>query len=424
MSTVDSHHIWICGAGLVSSLGLDIETVGQKLEDGQSGLSLQDQFDGDIFASPLCAPVQGFKANAYLKNRKNLKLMSRSVRLGMGAIRLAMDNTEFDANDIDPDRFGVVVGAGLALGRSQDLVAGIKQSFVDGQFNSQKFGEVGMRAINPLWLLKGLSNNVLGFATAELDARGFNQNYCNSGISGLQAVGEAFWALKEGRADRLVAGGSDCAIDPFHYAGFSRLKALSSAHSPEGVRSFHTHRDGFVLGEGAAYFVLERELNDRSRHQRLARILSVSTMTCARNPLGGEAEVVTRCIARACAQAGITPRDIGGIIAHGNGSKRFDKIEAQGIEAAFGAHCPPVTTNKPQLGHTIAASGPISLACALHAGRVGRLPAIANLTEIDPECSGIDLVKDTPRSISTPIFLIMSAGLGGQVSCLIVEVLK
>lgn len=342
----------------------------------------------------------------------------------MGAIRLAMNSADFDSDGIDPDRFGVVVGAGLALGRSQDLVAGIKQSFVDGQFSSRKFGEVGMRAINPLWLLKGLSNNVLGFATAELDARGFNQNYCNSGISGLQAVGEAFWALKEGRADRLVAGGSDCAIDPFHYAGFSRLKALSNARSPDKARSFHTHRDGFVLGEGAAYFVLEREVSDRSRHPRLARVLSISTMTSASDPLGGDAEIVQRCIERACQQAGIAPRDIGAVIAHGNGSKRFDRIEAQGIEAAFGADCPPVTTNKPQLGHTIAASGPLSIACALHAGRVGRLPAIANLTDIDPECSGIDLVTGVPRSISTPVILIISAGLGGQVSCLIMEVLK
>ena len=70
---MDSNHVWICGAGLVSSLGLDVETVGQRLEDGESGVRLQDQFDGEIFASPLCAPVQNFKANAYLKNRKNLK---------------------------------------------------------------------------------------------------------------------------------------------------------------------------------------------------------------------------------------------------------------------------------------------------------------------------------------------------------------
>jgi 3-oxoacyl-[acyl-carrier-protein] synthase II len=424
LSKLDSDSIWICGAGIVSSLGLDIEAVGQQLEQGASGLRIQDQFEGEIFGSPLCAPVQDFKANAYVKNRKNLKLMSRSVRLGMGAIRLAVDSTQHVLDDIDPDRFGVVVGAGLALGRSKDLVAGIKQSFEDGRFNNRRFGEVGMRAINPLWLLKGLSNNVLGFATAELDARGFNQNYCNSGISGLQAVGEAFWALREGRADVLIAGGSDCAIDPFHFAGFSRLKALSSAQQPSEARSFDSKRDGFVLGEGAAYFVMQRTVDDHSTHQRLAKVLGVSTMTCSQNPLGGEPEIIKACIERSCRQAGVEIQDVGAIIAHGNGSKRFDRVEAQGIEAAFGKHCPPVTTNKPQLGHTIAASGPLSIACALHAGRVGRLPAVANLTEIDPECSGIDLVTGAPRPLSNSVILIMSAGLGGQVSCLIVEVLK
>jgi 3-oxoacyl-[acyl-carrier-protein] synthase II len=424
LSKLDSDDVWICGAGIVSSLGLDIEAVGQQLEQSASGLGIQDQFEGEIFGSPMCAAVQSFKANAYVKNRKNLKLMSRSVRLGMGAIRLATDTAPHVLEEVDPDRLGVVVGAGLALGRSKDLVAGIKQSFVDGHFNNNRFGEVGMRAINPLWLLKGLSNNVLGFATAELDARGFNQNYCNSGISGLQAVGEAFWALREDRADVLVAGGSDCAIDPFHFAGFSRLKALSSAQQPSEARSFDCQRDGFVLGEGAAYFVMQRTIDDHAKYQRLAKVLGVCTMTCSQNPLGGQPEIIKACIERCCQQAGIDLQDIGAIIAHGNGSKRFDRVEAQGIEAAFGKYCPPVTTNKPQLGHTIAASGPLSIACALHAGRVGRLPAIANLTEVDPECSGIDLVTGEPRSISTSKILVMSAGLGGQVSCLIIEVIK
>ena len=260
--------VWICGAGVVSALGLDINTIGERLENGESGIRPQHQFDAEVFSNSLAAEVQNFKANAYVKQRKNLKLMSRSVRLGMGAIRLAVDDYQLDETQpVDPDRFGVVVGAGIALGQSRDLVAGIKQSFVDDEFCSARFGEVGMRAINPLWLLKGLSNNVLGFATAELDARGFNQNYCNSGISGLQAIGEAFWALRERRADLLVAGGSDGTVDPFHFAGFSRIRALSSAKTAEQVRPFDEERDGFVLGEGAAYFALQRAADARQQNR-------------------------------------------------------------------------------------------------------------------------------------------------------------
>ena len=186
---VDSE-IWICGVGIVSALGLDLPTIGRRLEQGDSGIKPLDQFDAEVFSNGLAAQVEDFKANAYVKQRKNLKLMSRGVRLGMAAIRLATDDYELESSGVDPDRLGVVVGAGIALGQSKDLIAGIKQSFIDDEFSTARFGEVGMRAINPLWLLKGLSNNVLGFATAELDARGFNQNYCNSGISGLQAIGE------------------------------------------------------------------------------------------------------------------------------------------------------------------------------------------------------------------------------------------
>ena len=165
MKPLQSPPICIYGAGLVSSLGKDLQTVGRKLEAGETGLSLQDEFDGALFANQLCGRVSNFKANAYLKNRKNLKLMSRSVRLGMGAIRLALDEANLHNEHVDPDKFGVIVGAGLALGQSKDLIAGIRQSFENDTFSSARFGEVGMRAINPLWLLKGLSNNVLGFAT-------------------------------------------------------------------------------------------------------------------------------------------------------------------------------------------------------------------------------------------------------------------
>lgn len=421
----EKHHdeIWICSAGIVSALGLDLDTVGARLEQGQSAVKVQNQFNADMFTNTLAAQVETFKANAYVKQRKNLKLMSRSVRLGLGAIRLATDQYGLESAQIDPDRLGVVVGAGVALGQSRDLIAGIKQSFVNDTFSSEKFGEVGMRAINPLWLLKGLSNNVLGFATAELDARGFNQNYCNSGIAGLQAIGEAFWALRERRADVLVAGGSDSAVDPFHFAGFSRLRALSAATSATEVRPFDERRDGFVLGEGAAYFVLERA-NDARKNERtgLARILSTATATCSEQPLESDPKVLAQCISRCIKSGNLSPGDVGGIIAHGNGSRRFDLVEARAIELVFGDGCPPVTTNKAQLGHTIAASGPLSLACGLYAGKVGKLPAIPTLKDVAPDCSGINLVKDGSATLTTPVLLVITAGLGGQLSCLLMEV--
>ena len=420
-----NEEIWICGSGLVSPLGLDLTTVGQRLEDGENALSEQTQFDGDVFGSPLCAAVQGYKANAYVKNRKNLKLMSRAVRLGMGAIHLAATDAHLHERPENPERLGIIVGAGIALGQSRDLVAGIRQSFEGGIFSSARFGEVGPRAINPLWLLKGLSNNTLGFATAELDARGFNQNYCNSGVSGLQAIGEAFWALREGRADTLIAGGSDSAIDPFHYAGFSRLRALSSAMSAEAVRPFDERRDGFVLGEGAAYFVLKKRkdaLADALPVQ--ARILGSANMTAALQPLQSDPDIVAACIRRCLKNAQLDVTDVGGIIAHGNGSRRYDSVEARGINAVFGDHCPPVTTNKAQLGHSIAASGPISLAVAIYAGRTKRLPAIPNVEVICPDCEGINLTIGAAKPMANSVVLVLAAGLGGQVSSLLLEVIS
>ena len=423
LAQTSENEIWICGAGIVSALGKDLETLGTALESGATGIKPVADFNTEVFSTSLGAQIDSFKANAYVKQRKNLKLMSRSVRLGMAAIRLACDSADGLVEDALPERRGVVVGAGIALGQSRDLVAGIRQSFVDGRFDSAQFGEVGMRAINPLWLLKGLSNNVLGFATAEIDARGFNQNYCNSGISGLQAISEACWALRENRADILIAGGSDATVDPFHFAGFSRLRALSSAKEAHQIRPFDDRRDGFVLGEGAAYFVLQRaEDAKRNGKKGLARVLGSSTMTCPNKPLESDPGILAQCLRRCIETADVPLDSVGAIIAHGNGSRRFDQVEAEAINLVFGSNGPPVTTNKAQLGHTIAASGPLSVAAALYAGRVGRLPAVPNASQFDEFSGEINLVHTKACSLNTSRILVITAGLGGQLSCLLMEV--
>ena len=145
-------------------------------------------------------------------------------------------------------------------------------------------------------------------------------------------------------------------------------------------------------------------------------------MTCSQRPLESDPEILAQCIQRCLRNSARSAGDIGGIIAHGNGSLRFDLVEAKAIEMVFGSQCPPVTTNKAQLGHTIAASGPLSLACGLYAGKVGRLPAVKNLRKVAPELSGINLVHGDPLSLKTPNILVITAGLGGQLSCLLMEV--
>ena len=251
--------IAITGVGLASPLGHSKDELFDALCQGQSAIDTIDRFPVDVFPCQVGAIVKDFKARDWVSNRKNLKLMSTAVRLGMAGVKRAWADAGLTSDSVDPERLGLFVGAGTAVGRTEDLIPAIRNATVDNIFDTGAFGAEGLHSINPLWLLKGLSNNILGFASGDLNAQGPNQNYCNSGVSGLQAIGEAAWSLIEGTGDAIIAGGADSAVNPLHFTGFGRLRALTTKKGPDAVRPFDVEHCGFAPSEGSAFFVLERE---------------------------------------------------------------------------------------------------------------------------------------------------------------------
>ena len=157
--------------------------------------------------------VPDFRARAYVDNRKNLKLMSRAVRLGISAVRLAFSEAE-DWESVPAPRRGMFVGSTPGGGDLQDLLPALEAGTgPDGELDMARFGTEGYRLIHPLWLVKGLSNNVLGFASATHDLQGVNANYCDNDLSGLIALHEGWAAVAEGRAELVVAGAADSWLD-------------------------------------------------------------------------------------------------------------------------------------------------------------------------------------------------------------------
>ncbi len=175
--------------------------------------------------------VPGFRARQYVANRKNIKLMARSVQLGVAAIGLALEGSPL-AVETAPSRRAMYTGSNPLASEFGDLQPAIRAATVDGALDLQRFAIEGVPLIHPLWLVKGLSNNVLGFASAQHDFQGANANYCQDQASGVVALWEAAHAVLEGRADLAVAGSSDC---------------LTAAD-----RLFPDR----PLGEGAAFFLL------------------------------------------------------------------------------------------------------------------------------------------------------------------------
>lgn len=176
--------------------------------------------------------VPGFSARAYVKNRKNIKLMSRSVQLGIAGVVTSLSEVE-GWQDVPAERRGMFVGATPGGGELGDLLPALDVATDDaGALDMRRFGEEGYSLIHPLWLVKGLSNNVLGFASAQLDFQGTNSNYCDGEPSGAIALWEGWAAVAERRADLVVAGASDSWV---------QLDAVLGGRKP---------------GEGAAFFAL------------------------------------------------------------------------------------------------------------------------------------------------------------------------
>lgn len=413
----------ITGTGVCAPLGHSADELLAALLAGRSGVAPVTAFDPSPFPCRVAARVTAFKARDWVSNRKNLKLMSDAVRFGLAAVKRAHAQAGLPEVPTDPERLGMFVGAGTAFGDTTDLAPALERGFADGRpFDAAAFATEGMHLINPLWLLKGLSNNVLGFATADLDARGINQNYCNSAAGGLQAVGEAAWAIAEGKADLMIAGGADSAVDPAHFTGFGRLQMLTEAADADGVRPFDEAHDGFAPGEGAAFFVLETPEHARARGQRiLARIVGYGTACSAHELPTGVPDGIARAAQVALGRAGWDPREVDVVYAHGNGTAAYDRNEAAAWHMVFGDTTPPITTNKANIGHAIAASGPLSLACAVAIGARGAIPHVRNLETVARDCRGLDLVVGAPRAVPVRRALVHCAGLGAQTAVIALE---
>ena len=410
-------NVAITGVGVVSALGHTPEALVSALLEGQSALAPLPGFADAPFECPVAAMVSGFKARDWVANRKNLKLMTPATRFGMAAVKRAFIASALEGQ-VDAERFGIFVGAGTALGESEDLRPALEKSTGPDGFDASTFGSEGMHVINPLWLLKGLSNNILGFATADLDARGINQNYCNSPVGGMQAIGEGAWALLEGKADAIIAGGADSAVNATHLTGFGRLEMLS----PSGnVQPFGAHHDGFAPGEGGAFFTMERPETAAARGAPvLARIVGYGNAGGAHALTTGVPESIASASRHAMERAGWAPADVDLVYAHGTGTWAFDKREAEALALVFGEHMPAVATNKAQIGHTVAGSGALSLACAIEVARRGLVPASGDYA-LARSCAAVDLVRCGPRAVAVRRALVHASGLGGQTTVIAIE---
>ncbi|PYQ03446.1 MAG: beta-ketoacyl-[acyl-carrier-protein] synthase II [Acidobacteria bacterium] len=430
-----TERVAVTGAGVVAPTGIGVEAFGQALRRGRSGTRPITAFACDGLDTRIGAQVDdaAFDPAAFVHPPKLLKLMSRPATFAVAAAAMARSNAALGPEDVDPDRLGVCLGAGGMGPLDLDLLAGQAMAVLDAAsdagtpaFDVPSFARAFRARTNPLSMLRGLPNLAAAHVAIQQGARGPNTTVATACTAGTQAIGDALRTIQRGEADVMLAGGADSMINPVGLLGFSMLGTLSCRNdeAETACRPFDRDRDGFVIGEGAAVIVLERESFARARGATVWAELAGCSATCdayritdERPDGSGPATSIRRCLR----DAGAEPADVGYINAHGTGTQMNDRIETQAIKRVFGdAVSIPVSSTKSMTGHLLAAAGAVELVACLLALQSDFLPPTINYRTPDPECD-LDCVPNAARLARFDAALSNSFGFGGQNACLMIR---
>ena len=420
---IKRRRIAITGIGLVTPVGNDTATTWANLQAGHTGAGLIKNFDASGFSTRIGAEVKNFNAEAVLKDRKLLKFASRSHQFALAAAEQAFADAGIRPNATTAERWGFSVGAGMMGVSYNDLKSVHDFCCATGDFNPDGLLNPDFPA-DPIAFCRSQTNSGLALLTKQFGIRGYATSVHTACASGGQAIGTALKAMRRGLCDFMLAGGYDSMLNPVGLSGFCLLGAVSPDNdTPEcASRPFDLTRNGFVLGEGAGFLILE---NWDSAVKRGAKIYAElagdgNSLSCYRitdSPPDGDGPI--QAIRQAIADAGISPDEVDYVNAHGTSTQMNDKSECAALRAVMGAHIENVlvSSTKSCMGHLIAAAGAVEAAVCALAIRDGIAPVNANLTTPDPDCN-VNLVrgKSQPRKIRAAIS--NSLGFGGSNSCL------
>ena len=396
----------VTGIGVKTPAGCDIDTFWQTLLGGRSTAGPITLFDASEMPVRFACEVKDFDPAAYL-GPKESRRVDRVAQLGFTS---AMDALK-DAGEpgADPARCAVVGGTGIG-------------GLITLEEQEKVLLERGASRVTPFLVPMMMANATPAIIAMHLGWTGPNLCVATACAAGTHALGEGARLVRDGTADVVLAGGTEAVVTSLAVAAFARMGALSGRHDdPERAsRPFDAGRDGFVMGEGAAFLVLERYDRAVARGARIhGEILGYGRNADAYHitaPSPGGAGAAA-CMQLAIEDAGLTADVIGHINAHGTSTPLNDASEAEAIVKVFGESPPPVTSTKGVTGHLIGAAGAIEAAACLLSMRDGVVPPTANHEHTDPDIH-IDVVAGSARQVRGPA-LSNSFGFGGHNATLI-----
>jgi 3-oxoacyl-[acyl-carrier-protein] synthase II len=423
--TATTRRVVISGIGIISPIGLNAAEYWRSLEERRSGIRPIQTFDVSGLPVRFAGEIPNFNAKDFVEkeSRKSLRVMARTIQLAVAGAQRALEDGLVDKSKLDPTRFGVEFGAGLIATELLDLAdaARVSANCQPGRVDLEKWGDQGIPAIQPLWMLKYLPNMLACHISILHDAQGPNNSITESDVASLLALGEAYRILVRDQADFFLVGGAESKLNPLSLTRQCLFEHLSRCNeSPEkACRPFDRRRDGLVLGEGAGVFVVEELEHARRRGARI--YAEITGFGAAFDPdLTGDG--LARAIRAALADAGIGPEEVDHVNAHGLSSEVSDAWEARGLQDVFG-NCStvvPVFAAKSYIGNLGAGGSTTELAASLLAMSNGRVPPTLNYEQPDPACP-IPVLAGKARPITRPYVVKVSFTQMGQCAAVVVR---
>jgi beta-ketoacyl-acyl-carrier-protein synthase II len=405
----------VTGMGVVSPVGLDLESTWSNLLAGRSGGGPISAWEiTEDFACRIGCEVKDFDPLAYM-DRREAKRHDRVSQFAVAASAqaLAAAGLEGPPRGTDPERFGVIFGSGIG-------------GIATFEEQHRRLIEHGPKRVSPFFIPMFIPDISAGLISIRWGLRGPNYATVSACASSAHAIGDAMRHIRHGDADVMIAGGAEATITPMTFAGFSSMKAMSTRNDdpPGASRPFSIDRDGFVMGEGAGAMVLETLAHAESRGATiLGEIvgygLSADAYHITAPPPGGYG--AQHAMRMAMRNAGAEPADVDYVNAHGT-STMADAVETEAIKQVLGerAYDVVVGSTKSMTGHLLGAAGALEGIISIMACRTGKIPPTINFSGADPDC---DLEYAHGGMIERPVRLALtnSFGFGGHNACLAVR---
>ncbi len=397
--------------GVLAPGGTGTKAFWNLLQEGRTATRRISFFDPSPFRSQVAAEID-FDPGLNGLGPQETRRMDRAAQLAVVAAREAVADSGVEFDELDPYRVGVTIGSAVGATMSLDqeyrvVSDGGRSWLVDHEY-----------AVPHLFNHFVPSSFAVEVAWS-FGAQGPTAMVSTGCTSGLDAVGHACEVIREGTADVMIAGATDAPISPITVACFDAIKATTNSNDdPEHAsRPFDRNRNGFVLGEGSAVFVLEELERARKRNATIYAEIAGYASRCNAFHMTGlrpDGREMAEAIRAALDEARVNPEDINYINAHGSGTKQNDRHETAAFKRSLGEHAfrTPVSSIKSMIGHSLGAIGSIEIAASVLAMRHGVVPPTANLTTPDPECD-LDYVPRTAREWHTETVLTVGSGFGG-----------